>query len=194
MVSIVVPTVSGRERHLEACLSAYDRYTTDFEVHVIMGRPTCGEAWLAGADQAAGDYLHFSADDLEPLAGWWQAAVWTADNGHLPAPRILKADGTLETCGGTDGFQELPNGHLTDFPRIPFMTRLQWELIRPRVEGFLAGAHYFTDNAVGWAGPRTVVTRGYSFVHHWAQPGRGAGMSEPDRMRHDHQQFMQLIS
>ena len=198
MISVIVPTVPGREKHLEACLAAYDRYTTDFEVHVIVGRPTCGEAWLAGADKAVGDYIHFSADDLEPFDGWWRAAVHVADTGFLPAPRILKADGTLETCGGSDGFGELPTGRQTDFTRIPFMARHQWNLIRPLVEGFLVGAHYFTDNAVSWAGMQagfpTVVHRGYSFTHHWAQAGRGAGMSEDDRMRHDHAAFVKHIS
>ena len=198
MISIVVPTVVGREQHLKACLAAYDRYTTDFEVHVITGRPTCGEAWLAGAEKATGDYIHFSADDLEPFSGWWQAGKHFVDSGFLPAPRILKSDGTLETCGGSDGFSELPTGHLTDFTRIPFMGRDQWKRIRPHISHFLANAHYFTDNAISWAGAKegigTVVHRGYAFTHHWAQAGRGAGMTENDRMRHDHAAFVNHIS
>lgn len=198
MISVIVPTVPGREQHLEACLAAYDRHTAGHEVHVIPGRSTCGQAWLDGADLATGDILHFSADDLEPHHGWWQAAQHVTDTGFLPAPRILKADGTLETCGGSDGFAELPTGHRTDFTRIPFLTRSQWEQIRPLIEDFLVGAHYFTDNAVSWAAARagvgTVVHRGYLFTHHWAQAGRGAGMTENDRMRHDHAAFLQLIS
>jgi hypothetical protein len=31
--------------------------------------------------------------------------------------------------------------------------------------------------------------RGYTFKHHWAQPARGAGMSQMDRMIHDEQEF-----
>src|SRR5690242_19932281 len=131
MISIVVPTVVGRERHLKACLAAYDRYTSDFEVHVITGRPTCGRAWVDGAKVATGDYIHFSADDLEPFASWWQSAIQVTDIGLLPAPRILNSNGDLETCGGSDGFTERMTGHKTDFTRIPFLSRAQWEEIRP---------------------------------------------------------------
>lgn len=36
--------------------------------------------------------------------------------------------------------------------------------------------------AAGW--PCRLRT-GYAFTHHWAQPGRGAGMAEGDRMEYD---------
>lgn len=198
MISVIVPTVKGRERFLGECLASYAAHTTDYELHVIADRATCGIAWLDGADKAEGDYIHFSADDLQPLAGWWQPAVQLCDMGILPAPRILNGDGTLQTCGGQDGFEEKPTGHLTDFTRIPFMSREQWTRIRPHVEQFLLEAHYFTDNCISWAGQvegmRTAVHRGYAFIHHFAQERRGAGMTEPDRMRHDHRLFQQLIS
>ena len=197
MITIVVPTIKGRERFLGECLASYAAHTKDYEIHVIADRPTCGRAWLDGADKAEGDYIHFSADDLQPLQGWYLEAIRTADAGYLPAPRILNGDGTLQTCGGQDGFRELPTGWRTDFSRIPFLSREQWEQARPLVEGFLSGAHYYTDNAVSFAaaqvGYGTAVTRGYSFIHHFAQEGRGAGMPEPDRMRHDHQRFEEWV-
>ena len=199
MISVIVPTVQGRERFLAECLASYAAHTTDYEIHVIADRETCGQAWLDGADKAEGDYIHFSADDLQPLQGWWQAAIRVCDLGLLPAPRILNGDGTLQTCGGNDQWNnphENPNGTLVDYSRIPFLTRQQWDDTRPYVEDFLRDAHYWTDNAVSWgaaqAGYRTAVNRGYAFIHHLAQEGRGAGMSEPDRMVHDHGLFQDL--
>lgn len=198
MISIVVPTVKGREHHLKKCLKAYEETTDDYEIHVLLDRPACGQAWVEGAEVATGDYLHFSADDLEPFPGWWQAAMYTADAGVLPAPRILNTDGTLQTCGGQDGFEERPTGYSTDFSRIPFMTRAQWEQIAPIVSDFLCSTHYFTDNAISWAGWQqripTAVHREYQFTHHFAQEKRGAGMTERDRMIHDHALFQALIN
>jgi hypothetical protein len=43
---------------------------TPIELIVIKNEPTCGIAWQKGAEQATGDFLHFTADDLEPALGW----------------------------------------------------------------------------------------------------------------------------
>lgn len=198
MITVVIPTVTGREVLLENCVAAYKRTTAvplDIRVVVNDGFP-CGKAWADTLDTE--QYVHFTADDLEPHPGWWQAAKQVADLGMLPAPRIVSHDGALETCGGQDGFRENPTGHPTDFTRIPFLTRHQWVEIRPLVADFLRSAHYFTDNAISWAGAKlgtqTVVHRGYGFTHHWAQPGRGAGMTENERMAVDHAAFTAHIS
>lgn len=199
MISVIIPTVEGREDQLRDCLASYAAHTTDYEMIVIVndGHP-CGHGWVEGAQVAVGEYIHFSADDLQPHAGWAEAAKATASLGVLPAPRILTAAGELETCGGEDGFEERPTGYRTDFTRIPFLTREQWATISPRIESFLRTAHYFTDNAISWAGHHagipTAVDRGYLFTHHWAQAGRGAGMSENDRMLHDFGSFRQLVT
>lgn len=71
MISVVIPTVAGREHSLERCLAAY-RATADVELIVLADRQTCGVAWQEGIEQATGDYLHLSADDLEPHPGWDQ--------------------------------------------------------------------------------------------------------------------------
>lgn len=198
MISIVVPTVTGREHWLAECKASYAAHTTDYELIVVEDRPTCGQAWLEGADQCAGDFIHFSADDLQPHAGWWKAAVACTDLNLLPAPRIVNTDGSLQTCGGSDGFAELPTGTRTDFTRIPFMSRTQWDLIRPHVESFLRSAHYYTDNAISYGGMLegigTVVHRGFQFTHGFAQEKRGAGMPEPERMKHDHAAFAALVN
>ena len=196
MISIIVPTVAGREDYLQECLASYAAHTADYELHLLVDRPTCGTAWVEGAKWAKGDYIHFSADDLQPLHGWEVAARRFVDAGVLPAPRILHSDGTIQSCGGTDQWNhphENPEGFQVDFPRIPFLTRAQWDKIRPLAESFLDQAHYYTDNAIGvaaqYVGIRTAVSRGYAFYHHVAKEKRGAGMAETDRMRHDYELF-----
>lgn len=183
VITVVVPTVAGREEHFARCVTAYrQRSVHELRIVTLHDMPTCGEAWNAGAEQASGDYLHFSADDLEPAAGWDVAAVACADEGWLPAPRIVRPDGTLDYCG-VHG-RELPDRMPVAMSVIPFMTMAQWDRIGP-----VPAIHYFSDNWISWRGRRlgypTMVRRGYAFTHHWAQPGRGAGMTYEQRMAHD---------
>jgi len=169
VISIVIPTITGREHHLARCVDAYDSFTDDCEMIVLKDRPTCGEVWAEGGEMASGDYLHFSADDLEPHEGWWEPAVRCVKEGKLPCPRIYRPDGSLESCGawGTDQ----PDGTETNIARIPFLSREMWER-----GGWILRAHYYTDNWIWMRGQElgipTVVCHGYEFTHYYASEGR----------------------
>ena len=192
MISVVVPTIQGREDHYARCVAAYQRTVPADQLQLITMRdfPTCGEAWNAGAKQATGDYLHFSADDLEPHHGWLQPAIEAVRRGYLPAPRITNPDGALDYCGYHG--VELPDKAIVQMSVIPFMTAEQWAQIGPGLP-----IHYFSDNYLSWRGARagyqTVVRRAFAFMHHWAQPGRGAGMTYEQRMAHDRDLFMAAV-
>lgn len=186
MISIIVPTVTGREEFLAKCEAAYAAHTDDYELIVVTDEPTCGLGWNKGAAQATGDYLHLTCDDLEPHPGWWQAARAVCDDGFLPAPRILNTDGSLQSCG--DWEREQQTGTATEFTRLPFLSRDQWERFGPSLP-----LHYYTDNWFSWRareqGVETVVHRGYLLTHHLADHKRGAGMSWEDRMATDFRAF-----
>ena len=174
MITIVCPTVRGREPSYEFCMAAYEATTVDdFQFITIFGEDACGKAWEKGARQMVGDYLHFTADDLEPLDGWDIEARLSADDGLLPAPIIYTRDsGQVEELGVTpDGF----------FSRIPFCTREQWQKIGPMIP-----IHYYTDNWFSWKakqfGYMTVGVASYRFNHHWAMEGRYGN----DRMSADY--------
>lgn len=193
-ISVIVPTIKSREGCLADCLAAYKATTDDYEVIVVKDRPVCGSAWVEGAERATGDYIHFSADDLTPHAGWAAAAIEVCSRGFLPAARVLNTDGTLQSCGGSDGWEtEHPTGYATDFSRIPFLSRAQWELLHVQVDSFLRDHHYFTDNAWGYAAAKhgipTGVHRDYLFTHSLAEQGRGAGMTWEQRMWADREPF-----
>jgi len=127
VITVVIPTIAGREHWLARCVAAYEASCVDCELIVIPDRGACGIAWQEGAEQASGAFLHFSADDLEPHVGWAEAAVECVESGAIPSPRILNSDGSLQSSGqwGVD----LPAGTVTDIARIPFMSRAQWEAI-----------------------------------------------------------------
>lgn len=170
MISIVIPTISVRSNWLERCIAAYERTTAgaEHELIVVRDHPTWGSACNEGLPQARGDYVHLTADDVEPLDGWWQAAIAVCDAGMLPAPRILNSDGSLQSCGDAS---DRPEGAPTSFTRIPFGSRTQIDAIGP-----LPAIHYYADNFFSHRGRlhgyQTVVARGYAFVHHFAPEGR----------------------
>lgn len=192
LLSIVIPTVPGREDHYQRCLAAYrDCTSTRNEIITEYDHPTVGTAWQAGADKAVGDYLHLTCDDLEPLDGWDIAAIRCAERGFLPAPRVADArTGSLQSRPHHGS--EFPDGTDTGISVIPFLTRKQWQAVQP-----LFTAHYYTDDFISdrarQAGWPSVMCNGYSFRHHWAQHRRGAGMSEGGRMEHDFGQYQEAL-
>lgn len=190
-ITVVIPTVSGRETDLARCLDAYrSRSTHDIEIATFLDFATCAEGWNAGAKFAKGGYLHFSADDLEPHEGWDVAAVEACEAGVLPAPRIVNPSGALDYCG-VHGV-EMEDWARVQMSVVPFMPLDLWAQIGP-----VPPIHYYSDNYVSWraarAGWPTVVRRGFAFTHHWAQPGRGAGMSYEQRMAHDEALFLAAV-
>lgn len=185
MISIIIPTIDGREDHLERCLQAYEKNTFNkYEIIVIRNRKTCGIAWNDGAKQSNGDYVHLSADDLEPMKNWDIPAIEAADSMMLPHPQVFRVNGMLDDRYGpqTIDWQEV------SMSTIPFMTNDMWNRIGPSLD-----IHYYTDDWISWkakmAGYKCVVRKGYRFIHHIAQHGRGAGMPENERFMHDHGEF-----
>jgi hypothetical protein len=173
MISVVLPTIDGREDHLARSRAAYEatlRGVTDVEILVIRNQPACGIAWQLGAERATQPYLHFTADDLVPHEGWWQAAVATADRGDVPAPLVRGPDGGVEELGP----------ETLGCTRIPFCSREQWQRIGPMVP-----LHYYTDNWFSFralrAGLRIADVPAYAFTHNWAQAGRLDARMAQDR-------------
>lgn len=190
-ITVVIPTVTGRETDLARCLDAYhERSVHHIVVTTFKDFATCAEGWNTGGAAAAGDFLHFSADDLEPHEGWDIAAIEAVEAGSLPAPRIVNPSGALDYCG-VHGV-EMEDWARVQMSVIPFMPLDLWKKIGP-----IPAIHYYSDNLVSWraaqAGWPTVVRRGFAFTHHWAQPGRGAGMSYAQRMAHDEALFLAAV-
>jgi len=175
-VVVVIPTVQGREDHLDRCMAAYMRTLAGVRWQAVVehNRATCGEAWNLGAEvaRAAGaTWLHMTADDLEPLDGWFEAAVsCVREFGASPSALIWTARAgepdVIESHGDWAARYSVPNA--VSMSRIPFCRTELWIDIPP--------IHYFSDNAFSSAmqaqGIPLVAVPGYAFRHHWAQAGR----------------------
>lgn len=190
VISIVVPTIPGREEFYARNLKAYQERThVPFEVITAYAYRSVGLAWQAGAELAKGAYIALSCDDLEIQEGWDVAAMACCDSGRFPAPRVVNAHtGAIESrpVWGV----ETADGSDTGISVVPFMSRAQYEKIAP-----FFTAHYYTDDFIsdrardnGWP---SVQVNAYCFRHHWAQEGRGAGMTENERMVQDQQLYYQ---
>lgn len=169
-LSIIVPSIDGREHWLSRALTAFKKTTPVFyETIIIMNKPTCGIAWNEGIKQSSGDYILLSADDIEPLAGWFEAGKEWVDKDYLPAARILNTDGSLQSCGDTA--DEQLTGTPTELARVPFCSREQMEKIYPIIR-----CHYYTDSFFSYRGRLnnwpTIVVRDMTFYHHFAPEGR----------------------
>jgi hypothetical protein len=188
IVSVIIPTVEGREVDFERCIGAYlDRSANNVQIIVERDHPSCGLAWQAGLKHVEGDYVHLTCDDIEPLEGWDVPAVEACDQGFLPCPQVCDPAGNPQSAPQTGvlGADWTPS----PMTALPFCSAVQLEKIVP-----LFTAHYYTDDFFGWRGVRAGwplrVRSGYRFTHHWAQHKRGAGMSERDRMSHDLQLYL----
>lgn len=184
LISIVCPTIVGREHWLERCHESYRQTCELFEWIQIHDRPTCGVAWNDGFAQASGDYIHLTADDIEATPGWWETGINWVNRGFVPAARVVNGDGTLQSCGDT--CRETPTGTPTMMARVPFLSREQANTVFPIIE-----THYMTDAWIttkaaqhGWP---TVVVRDFCFIHHLASEGR------LDTLEHDRKAFSERM-
>jgi hypothetical protein len=182
VVTIIIPTVAGREAKLERTVSAYLATTPPdviCHVQIMRGYSTCGMAWqLAsdmawadGRDQLDGRYLHYSADDLVPHDGWYLAAVRACKEGKAPCPVVERPDATIESAGAWEVV--LPDGEPAGSTVIPFFPLALWPRVDPIPE-----IHYHSDDYVSAkltrAGQNIRVTYGYRFTHYLDphDPGR----------------------
>jgi hypothetical protein len=189
LISVVIPTVPGREYDFDRCVDAYlDRTVNDVQLVIENDHPSCGLAWQAGVKHATGDYIHLTADDIEPLQGWDVPAVEACDQGFLPAPQVCDPGGNPQSAPqpGVLGADWAP----VTMTALPFASAAQLGKIVP-----LLTCHYYTDDFFGWRGQRAGwpirLRSGYAFTHYWAQVRRGAGMGERERMSHDQQLYIQ---
>jgi hypothetical protein len=172
-ITIVTPTINGREEMLTDILEAYRTRSAGFDLTFITVKNYPN--WPAGCN--AGqllvrdpyDYIFFGADDVEPCDGWATAMAAVLERGVVPAARFwdhVKTDGP-PVNEGADG----PPGAEPTFARGFGLTPTMAEAVGPWPE-----IPYFADNWVSdklrLCGYRIEVTAGFDFVHHWHQVGR----------------------
>lgn len=192
-VTVVIPTVKGREGYMERCLRGYRERSggVELEFAIIPNAPSCGLAWQAGAEKATGDLLHFTADDIVPGEDWLPPMVEAVERGNVPVAGVIACraemlDGHDYPLPGKPYLESdlhyfegearsvpdwTPADGPSEYPSIPFCSMEQWSRIGPMI-----AAHYGTDKWFGdrakRAGFQPVVRHGSVFYHYAALPGR----------------------
>lgn len=169
LITVVCPTVKGREHWLAIARNSIEDTTPDYEWLEYRDLPTCGAGWNLGIEQAKGDHILLFADDLVAHPLWWQAGIFALERGIIPCARILNSDGTLQSCGSLP--EEADEGTPSVVARIPFLTRKMAQAMFPLFENHYMGDHWITwkGQQLGWP---TLVVRDMLFTHHFAQEGR----------------------
>ena len=195
-VSIVIPTIKGREDLFDQTIAAYRASkpeSVDFEFIKMTGYGSIGEAWQAGALRASGQFTHLTADDVSPHDGWLDAAINATNRNEWPCPRILNADGSIHSCGTLGGgmlLGECADGTGCASSPFPFFRAERFVQVGP-----LPPIHYYADDLLGWrarsAGLTPTVCRDYLLTHHEGTIGRSEVAS---RAMADRQTFLDLIS
>lgn len=175
-ISVIIPTIEGREDSLEQTLATY-RNSLDasrLEFVIVRDELSCGDAWNVGAKLATGELLHFGADDLEPARpDWWIDAAAAIGDGFLPVGSIVEhsLDGETRWFGG-------------DFARVPFIHRDWWRAMP-------AGMHYFTDNLLTQRAAEDDhamrFCESFAFTHRPVRVGR---LDTPERFSRDRAVFL----
>lgn len=191
LISVIIPTVQGREDYLEKCIGAYETHSGGaYQLDLIVehDHPSCGAGWQAGLARAKGEYIHLSDDDIEPHPGWHAPAIEAVSLGFLPAPLVCAPNGYPQSHPQEGVIA--PDWTPVHMAALPFASAAQMGKIAP-----LLTTHYFSDDWISWRGQRAgwpVVLRcNYRFIHHWAQHKRGAGMTQEQRMVHDERLYQE---
>ena len=174
-----------------AAFEAYADTAPSVRIYTEFGHASCGEAWIAGAEEASKhgfDYLHLTADDLEPHDGWLEVGIETVDDGKIPAPLVYHPNGVLESAGLLGlGCYTGPHedGMSIEGTTVPFVSREMWEAVG------MIPVHYCTDLWVSYRarqrGWDTVIRTGMRFTHYTAEAGRNYG-----RVSDDTRQYLEL--
>lgn len=158
MISVIVPTIAGREKWLEQCLKGYELTVPDAEIIVVKDLPSCAEAWQEGAKRATGDYLHFTADDTVPAYDWWHSPIDMLDRGVIPVANVME-DGKRFICPTPMGVLKV---------MIPFLTRGMLDL-----DGWFLPVHHGSDDWVTYRAWRLGFPIEFCpryIIHHYIAP------------------------
>lgn len=167
LISVVIPTIDGREDWLAKCVRAYEAYTPNVEIIVVKNEPSCGHAWVEGFRRSSGKYVHFTADDITPREGWYIDAINACDLGYVPVADVRAPNLNQAWCMCPLGDM----GHVRNV-LVPFLSREQ--LVG--YGGWLLPVHYGSDDWVSYRavqlGLRLEPARSYQLIHHVADEGR----------------------
>lgn len=169
-ITVIIPTIKGREALLEACVTAYEDTCPGCEIIVIPNEKNCGRAWNKGLEKVTTKYTHITADDIIPKDKWWATAVTYTTIGVAVSPLILWPDLSIQSCGSTWGGIE-PDGATTGITRIPFLLWKWIPLVYPIIDKHYTTDVDLSDKLLSHNIP-IINSHQYLFIHSMSEIGR----------------------
>lgn len=187
MLSIILPTITGRSKDLKRCKASYERTLdgVEYEFVIVRNKPNWSIACNLGAKKAKGDVLHFTADDIEALPGWHVDALkHLEETDELPAALVWNHS----DFGDPDNLDDGVDGDPVWFTRVPILRRDQYDRIGPWPELDYNSDIWLSERG-RVLGMETRLIGSYRFVHHWSQVGR---IDSPERLKVAYAQLLEL--
>jgi hypothetical protein len=168
LISVVMPTISGREEMWAQMVEFYQSRTPGYELEILSPKDYRNWPTAINTAKPKGSYILYGADDLEPLEGWADAMVGCLDRGEVPAPQVWN---WVKEGPPVNVNEDGPPGSRAAFTRVPALTRDLALAVGPWPEIDYYSDNWVSDKAriLGW---ETRVTDGFDFIHHWHQHGR----------------------
>lgn len=160
MVTVIIPTIRGREETLARVVNAY-RETGADRVLTSIGHKTAGEAGndLMLCLPHGCEHVLLTTDDMLPHAGWLDAALKVAAPGVVPVARCLRVDG--QPLQERDGWEP---GRESSWTRLFFLSPATFKHV-----GAFLDATWYIDldycERLQAAGYKLLTTDGFTFTH-----------------------------
>jgi len=158
VLSVLIPTVGGREDMLHQVKTACEQTVPGCEVLVVYGF-SWGEGLNQLATVAKGDYWSCCCDDTVPLPGWFDAGRARLDAGMEPASRYFNADGTP-----LHAIDDAPDGLPIGWCRSFLITPQMYDAVGPFIDATWYADWDYSERLVA-AGWPIVATDGFAFTH-----------------------------
>lgn len=184
-LTLLIPTIQGREKSLERTLLSYANQTGRvFTQRIVKGFPSIGAAWAEHLPKIQTDLAHLGTDDVTAESRWANEIrfEWEEHRG-LAVPLMLRMpDATLESHGGWGAMHT----HRTEVPwcGVPVIPACCYSECATALERTGLPQNY-SDNVLCDVlrshGHMLVARPRYRLGHWWAAGGLGSTRDETDR-------------
>ena len=159
LVSILIPTIPGRERELQEVTEAFTDQGYGQDILTTCGVYTWGEGINQLAKRAKGRYWLFACDDTVPERGWFASAQPMVDLGLCPASRYFHPGGEP-----LHPWDEQPGGSKLDWTRSFLVTPERYSELGPMIDATWYSDFYYSErhNAHGY---QVTACDGFNFTH-----------------------------
>lgn len=177
-LTLLVPTVEGRERSLERTMLSYAENSPGvFTQRIVKGYPSIGAAWADTLPTTHTDLAHLTTDDVTAESKWRREIIkeWD-DHRGLAVPLVMRMPGMELESHGRHGAMYI---HRTQvfWCGVPVVPKCCYQAISTALltAAPMGDIHYYSDNLTSdvlrMHGHQQIALPSYRLGHWWADGG-----------------------